>query len=391
MQRYAKGLRYAFDEVVKPVLVKAGVVSNFLPSVFEHETNSEVENLWEAFRYASALIRSRSHEGRIPDEPEIVPIVDLLNGLPSHCTEKINVELSSGVTMDGLRTSNIVATKDIAAGQEFIISYGDIRGSACIIKYAYCPKEAIDNPQSSLDVISLRIPSFLGPPDELRAEACRKSDLPDIHLPYDALSTYISSEAFQGEPPDLKAVRQFLMLCHLMDDEAVKNNIATGKLAGSCNPRHVGQLLLLVLDHVMEFSSLNKSTNEEDLEKASTATRSDMVAAHHVRVCQRDTLARWRNAISRRYGLSSEHVEPKAIYSQFILDLQGEFCPDLPIPRAPPCLVASRGCHVCGRTINLKACSKCKVIKYCGREHQIIDWKTRGHRRACDPLLAEDE
>lgn len=365
------------------------------------ENSQQMETLWEAFRYTSALIRSRSHEGRKLDEPEIIPIVDLINGLPSYCSEKINVDISSSCgEVDGIPTSIIYAVSDIAVGEELIISYGDIQASACLIRYAYCPMEVVANTEASLDVVLLRVPKFLGPPDKLRSQACGQSDFPTtqedtdrvfyLHAPND-LSAYISSPVFQGETENIKAMRQFLMLCQLLDDEAVKRNIATGRLAGDVNPERFGQLLLLVLDHSLTVvTSLDKGSNEED----SLSTKgNELVAAHRVRICQRDTLARWRHAFCHRYYILSEHTEPKAIFSQFLsaINLQSGFCPDLPIPQAPQCLSVSRGCHVCGRTINLKACSKCKIIKYCGRAHQIIDWTKLGHRKSCDPSLATGE
>ena len=407
LERYAKSLRYTFEEVVLPIITKAGAVHDFVPSMMYDETcdkdsnQNRMETLWEAFRYTSALIRSRSHEGRIPDEPEIIPIVDLINGLPSFCSEKINVDISSSCgEVDGIPTSIIYAVSDIAVGEELIISYGDIRASACLIRYAYCPMEVVNNSEASLDVVLLRVPTFLGPPDKLRSQACGKSDLPTtqedtdrdffLHAP-DDLSLYISSPVFQGETENIKAMRQFLMLCQLLDDEAVKRYIVTGRLAGDANVEKIGQLLLLTLDHSLRVvTSLDKGSNDED---CLSTKRNDLVAAHRVRICQRDTLARWRHAFCCRYKVLSEHTEPKAIFAEFLssADLQHRFCPDLPIPRGPQCLSMSRGCHVCGRTIKLKACSKCKIVKYCGRAHQIFDWKKMGHKQSCDPSLATDE
>jgi len=43
-----------------------------------------------------------------------------------------------------------------------------------------------------------------------------------------------------------------------------------------------------------------------------------------------------------------------------------------------------RACHVCGVTINLRQCSKCRQVSYCGKEHQTKDWKT--HKKICAPL-----
>ena len=40
-------------------------------------------------------------------------------------------------------------------------------------------------------------------------------------------------------------------------------------------------------------------------------------------------------------------------------------------------------CSVCGTSEKLLRCARCKTVAYCGREHQIRDWKI--HRRACKP------
>ncbi|KLO12320.1 hypothetical protein SCHPADRAFT_854067 [Schizopora paradoxa] len=40
-------------------------------------------------------------------------------------------------------------------------------------------------------------------------------------------------------------------------------------------------------------------------------------------------------------------------------------------------------CTVCGSPHNLKACSVCKKVYYCGRDHQREDWKT--HKPECKP------
>jgi len=43
--------------------------------------------------------------------------------------------------------------------------------------------------------------------------------------------------------------------------------------------------------------------------------------------------------------------------------------------------IPSKECTVCGATQNLKRCSKCHVVYYCGREHQTQDWKR--HKKEC--------
>lgn len=38
-------------------------------------------------------------------------------------------------------------------------------------------------------------------------------------------------------------------------------------------------------------------------------------------------------------------------------------------------------CEYCGAKAGQK-CAGCKLVFYCGREHQVLDWK-KGHRNKC--------
>ncbi len=41
-------------------------------------------------------------------------------------------------------------------------------------------------------------------------------------------------------------------------------------------------------------------------------------------------------------------------------------------------------CKVCGETGKTKRCGRCKVVAYCGKEHQKADWKV--HKKICASL-----
>lgn len=43
-------------------------------------------------------------------------------------------------------------------------------------------------------------------------------------------------------------------------------------------------------------------------------------------------------------------------------------------------------CSVCGCTAP-KHCGNCKVVHYCSRNHQLVDWK-RGHKNVCERIAA---
>ena len=38
-------------------------------------------------------------------------------------------------------------------------------------------------------------------------------------------------------------------------------------------------------------------------------------------------------------------------------------------------------CGVCGVVEGTKKCARCRVVAYCGREHQKLDWPV--HKKAC--------
>lgn len=44
-------------------------------------------------------------------------------------------------------------------------------------------------------------------------------------------------------------------------------------------------------------------------------------------------------------------------------------------------VVSLRSCRVCGLTEKLLMCASCKSVYYCGKEHQVADWKL--HKAAC--------
>ena len=41
-------------------------------------------------------------------------------------------------------------------------------------------------------------------------------------------------------------------------------------------------------------------------------------------------------------------------------------------------------CKVCGETEKTMKCARCKVVAYCGKEHQKADWKV--HKKICASL-----
>lgn len=42
-----------------------------------------------------------------------------------------------------------------------------------------------------------------------------------------------------------------------------------------------------------------------------------------------------------------------------------------------------KACKVCGKSVGMKRCARCKAVAYCGTEHQRVDWKI--HKKFCVP------
>merc|ERR1712147_320566 len=51
-------------------------------------------------------------------------------------------------------------------------------------------------------------------------------------------------------------------------------------------------------------------------------------------------------------------------------------------------LLALKTCTICGAD-KAKACQGCGTTAYCSTECQRIDWRDRGHRKACKQIQAE--
>ena len=158
----------------------------------------------------------------------------------------------------------------------------------------------------------------------------------------------------------------------------------------------LGLLHLVMIDHLlMNVTTLGTSTNAEDMASALDAEvvrDIGLAAIYRSRISQRDAMAQWRHAFCRKYNVPSEHTDPKLSFTlaQGMMEQTGTVLPPpLPRPSAPSCLMNSRGCWVCGKTLGLKGCSKCKSVSYCGRDHQILHWR-RGHKAECDPAYALD-
>ena len=357
-------LRQNWEQIVYPTIQKdaSSNLSHFILPEFQ-SLQDESQALWESFRYAYSLVFSRNHESG-----SIIPLVELFNGYSSlFQQDMINVRL---VNSNPEKTT-IVTCRDIVAGEQLFISYGELPPSGFLIKYGAIPDQMLRQNPSFGDTISLTIPPSLVPSDDLRRNA-----LQHVHgYPIQAMRAGIENKVltpqafYQNqqnqhvESPDVASVRQFLVLGNLCTDEEVQRSLSTGRLRCQTTPEHIGQLLVQSVDYSVALLLQNDSDDSAKT-KTKTSSAQDMEHAQEThdsweslllrgRVCQREALLQWRHLFCKRYNCSGLTVDN----------------------------TDGGGCFVCGRTWPKLTCSRCKEAHYCCRTHQKQDWKQ--HKGNC--------
>jgi len=355
----------------------------------ESESESEKEALWNTFIYAYSLVWSRSHGQEFHREtPHIIPLVDLINGNSIRVNQSgkegkmvdktiINVALANGkwpfingkMFMDecNLPCSAIYANRDIEPGEELIISYGDLSPVEFVIKYGALPQTLLSHHNIMPDISLWCDPKFI--PDDPKRVAClRKGDYPleEFTTGKTCISSLIPGRGDcvnmykKGvEPDDLVALRQFLVLSMLADEDELERNLSTGRLRGHLYEANAIPLMCNIIDYNLELlAPKTNETSADDVERAlHINTPAWEKAALLARVAYREGLIMWRHAIATN---AYSHEET-------LVD-------------AHPCL-GDRGCNVCGRTYPCLQCNRCKKVEYCSRGHQIVDWKS--HKSDC--------
>uniref|UniRef100_A0A7S1Z308 MYND-type domain-containing protein n=1 Tax=Trieres chinensis TaxID=1514140 RepID=A0A7S1Z308_TRICV len=386
-------MRRVFVDAVLPALTGDGLrapleAADFiLPSVIEREkAGSERDALWSSFLYGYSIAFSRSHHGTDGD-PELIPLVELFNGLPSACGDGINVDLAFGMwpfirgpmyeNQCNLGCSAVYAKRGITeGGTSLIISYGDLTPSDFLVKYGAVPPQQLKS-HTMTDSVNLWVPPGIVPDpkkDEMRCVALEKAHFPledfrqgTHRMTFlagdngsgrdDLLTSFINGQ----EPRELGPLRQFLVIAHIADDAAVQLNIDSGRLRCNVNQAKLCSLYLKIIDYNLELltpPSTDSTTSAADIERSKDPKISSSEAVALIsRTCQRETLMKWRRAYFRNYS--------RAFPSDEIND---------------------KGCRVCGRTYPHLTCARCKgrsdaeVAAYCSRAHQKMDWKTHKHQ-----------
>lgn len=384
-----------FEEVLWPTLARNRVAHHFAPYQAAESASGEEDEkqrLWGAFLHAFSLVFSRSHGS---EAPEILPLVDLFNGLPDACDDEINVALNGRLFRNDCNTtcSAVCATRRIRPGEALIISYGNVSPASFLLKYGVVPPQMLGKRNALADPVTIWYPPSMAPAqnDVPRIQALQRFGYPTTpEAIREEFAVVLSNESLVnsgsmvgglggpliGDPhsPEedmgLRQFRQYLILAKLLDDDGIQTNLRTGRLRGSFRTEDIGRLMVQIVDY-----NLNRIPSSADDEQ-SPASGSTKMAIRAARECHIEALARWRHIICRRYGLISWMDSPEDVeWSGLTVSTA--------TPPTPPCLDGvGKGCPVCGRIMNSKTCSRCKRQKYCCREHQASDYKLF-HKRFC--------
>ena len=81
-----------------------------------------------------------------------------------------------------------------------------------------------------------------------------------------------------------------------------------------------------------------------------------------------------------------EKGECESQIRQDMQDMMAELVGDAPDGRVsgPMTYLGVIPCKVCGKTEAIKRCGRCRVVGYCGKEHQKADWEV--HKKICVPM-----
>jgi len=389
-------------------------VSDFiLPIIKEQGMASQRDELWESVRYAYAIVYSRAHES-VDEVPELIPLVDLLNGLSDVCKgSAINVDFVSGKwpfvrgkiyeNHCNLDCSALYAERDVKAGTSLIISYGCLTPSSFFVKYGTVPSDHLRHANMT-DSVNIWFPPHLIP-DEITSigklrcialekggyplEAFRQGTIRLLFLPGDddssgnnPLAWYVSEE----ELGVLETLQRIIVLSCLADEAALQRYIVAGIIRCNLDSEMLFRIMVGVLDYNLKLlsSTATKMRKDGDSEvQPISASKSDVEhhsedpnlspafrASYLARTCQRETLAKWRHAFCRRY-MQPSHA-----------DTGGVVGTGIELPDELDC----SACRVCGRMYPNFCCSRCKwrgkeAASYCCRAHQSSDWRL--HKREC--------
>eukprot|EP00592_Proboscia_alata_P000960 CAMPEP_0194374862 /NCGR_PEP_ID=MMETSP0174-20130528/23331_1 /TAXON_ID=216777 /ORGANISM="Proboscia alata, Strain PI-D3" /LENGTH=528 /DNA_ID=CAMNT_0039154715 /DNA_START=38 /DNA_END=1625 /DNA_ORIENTATION=+ len=344
-------LRQVFESAIYPILNQSESVQRFSMNIHP-DTSLQREFLWETFRYAFSLLWSRAHSD-VNGLPELIPLVDLINGETS---DAVNVDIAKGkwpflkgkMFRDDckLPCSAIYATRDLAKGESLAISYGELKPSEFLIKYATIPSSMICGSTDMVDSVCIWCPPDLVPTDTLRMRALERNGFPlqdfaSGKTPLTELDAHSFGlyQASGQESPDISSMRQFFILGQLATDAEVQQNISTGRLrVAYLMPKDIGNLLCRTLDYnlrLLEGASISSKDDMKRLGKKAVWQSQACcwgVSVNEKHYCSGDTLSvgntGWEMNMAREMVV--ECVD-EAIHSQRVQGVNGKAIQLLPI------------------------------------------------------------
>ncbi len=439
---YAEGLlktkrdtqRQIVEHVLIPILEDAHVLHHFVVDaasdshVSQSPTTTSAAAFWNTFEYAYHIAQSRCHDS-LPGErtADIVPLIDLIDGLPEPSVD-INVYLECNpwsaivknisdapvVPPEGMDPSMIClaiyASRDLNATEQLLISYGKIAPAPFLYKYGMIPHQYITEPHLPVDVIHLGFPAALAPRanDAARIRGLRMHGYPTS--PEEIEQTFwftLGPEDLepwsrplqgglgpnppsydQGEPIMMRNIRQYLIVAQLTPDEDIQHFIETERIRGEYQLQDIGRYMLQVIDYNLERVFNSHLTNDEEVESwksnnpmvvEGSGTYQKKPTAQMARILYRDALAQWRHVLCRYYKIFSA-ADDSTVLRQ-VLNQGG------PKAVSHPTSLTGGGCSVCGCTLHIQRCSRCRQVWYCSKNHQKSAWKF--HKPLCLPVAMQ--
>jgi len=317
------------------------------------------------------------------------PLIDLING-DREGSLRCNTHL---LHFPGTHVV-LQASRDIAAGEEVMFSYGQVSNQIFVSKFGFLPLSENANDDSKpcvdpLDAVHMLPPQHLvweeADPrwSELTSDRSGSKALERSHLienpPYvtaqvgtpfalfgDKLSiSKVRSSLTEWRPHYLNNIHLYAVLS-LTTKEALDEAMAGGENI-VIEPWEPGSIILEMIDYRLQ--QLPTSSLAEDVSLLKSQ-QGNMRTGTLYRMLEREILQMWRHSIARHYDCYGETDSKGNIYKP-LSENEGD--------KEKPSMCAT--CHAsCAGP--LKGCTQCKVVYYCSRTCQKEDWKA-GHKEAC--------
>ena len=323
------------------------------------------------------------------------PLIDLING-DRDDSPRCNTHL---LHFPGTHVL-LQASRDIAAGEEIMFSYGQVSNQIFVSKFGFLPlssENTHDNSKpcvDSLDAVHVLPPQHLvweeADPrwDELTSDRSGSKALERSHLienpPYvtaqvgtpfalfgDKLSIGKVRSSLTEWRPHYLTNFHFYAVLSLTTKEALDKATAGGENI-VIEPWEPGSIILEMIDYRLQQLPTSSLAEDESLLKSQQGnTRTGTL----YRMLEREILQMWRHAIAKHYDCYGETDSNGNIYKPLSdKEEDGE---------------KTSMCATCHASLAgpLKCCTQCKVVYYCSRTCQKEDWKA-GHKEACKKVNA---